>query len=48
VQEAVEWFEADRGAIEPSACRHNAERFSVGRFRREMAGAFDETLAMHA
>jgi glycosyltransferase involved in cell wall biosynthesis len=47
VQEAVARFEANRSAIEPSACRQNAERFSVARFRREMAEAFDETLAMH-
>jgi glycosyltransferase involved in cell wall biosynthesis len=48
VQEAVQRFEANRAAIEPAACRHNAERFSIPRFRREMANAFDETLAMHA
>lgn len=48
VQGAVEQFEANRREFSPSECRQNAERFSVPRFRREMAAAFDETLSMHA
>lgn len=47
IQDAVAHFEAHRSEITPSACRENAERFSVDRFRREIDEAFDETLAMH-
>ena len=48
VQDAVAHFEAHRSEIAPSACRENAERFSVERFRRQIAEAFDDVLAMHA
>jgi glycosyltransferase involved in cell wall biosynthesis len=47
VKEAVAHFEAHHTEIEPSACRENADRFSVERFHREIAKAFDDTLAMH-
>jgi glycosyltransferase involved in cell wall biosynthesis len=47
VQEAVRQFEVHSSAIAPAACRENAMRFSVERFRREVAEAFDEVLAMH-
>lgn len=47
VQEAVRQFEVHSSAIAPAACRENAMRFSVERFRREVADAFDEVLAMH-
>ncbi len=48
VVEAVRSFEANRHAITPQACRRNAGRFSVERFRRDVRGAFDATRAMHA
>jgi glycosyltransferase involved in cell wall biosynthesis len=44
---AVEHFEANERAITPAACRQNAARFSVERFRREMLAAFEETLDVH-
>ena len=47
VKEAVAHFEAHHAEIEPSACRENADRFSVERFDREIAKAFDDTWAMH-
>jgi glycosyltransferase involved in cell wall biosynthesis len=47
VQEAVAHFVAHRDEIAPSACRENAERFSVERFQRELAEAFNDTVAMH-
>jgi glycosyltransferase involved in cell wall biosynthesis len=48
VTDAIARFEADARAILPAACRHNAARFSTPRFRREIAEAFAETVAMHA
>jgi glycosyltransferase involved in cell wall biosynthesis len=45
--DAVRRFEASGGAIRPSACRENARRFSVGRFRGEIAAALDKTMEMH-
>jgi glycosyltransferase involved in cell wall biosynthesis len=33
---AVEQFERQRHQIQPENCRHNAERFAAGRFRREL------------
>ena len=47
VKEAVAHFEAHHAEIEPSACRENADRFSVERFDREIAKAFDDTWAMY-
>lgn len=41
IKEAVEYFEVNRRAIQPSACRDNAGRFSVDRFNREIALAFE-------
>jgi glycosyltransferase involved in cell wall biosynthesis len=41
IKEAVEHFEANRRAILPSACRDNAGRFSVDRFNKEIAMAFE-------
>lgn len=47
VRQAVEHFEANRMTITPSACQENAQRFSMARFRREIAEAFDEVVALH-
>lgn len=47
VKQAVAHFEAKRAAITPRACQENAQRFSMGRFRREIAEAFDEVVALH-
>jgi glycosyltransferase involved in cell wall biosynthesis len=47
VQDAVEHFEANWKAILPSACRQNATRFSAERFAREIAAAFEATVALH-
>jgi glycosyltransferase involved in cell wall biosynthesis len=47
VQEAVEHFAASRDRISPAACRQNALRFSTERFHREIARAFERTLALH-
>lgn len=41
VRDAVDHFERHRHSITPDACRQNANRFSSGRFRREIAGAFE-------
>jgi len=48
VKAAIASFEAERSNITPQACHHNAQRFSVERFRRQIAEAFDEVVAMHA
>jgi len=48
VTEAVEHFEQHHAAITPDACRDNAARFSVERFHREIAAAFQAVRAMHA
>jgi glycosyltransferase involved in cell wall biosynthesis len=48
VGDAVAHFEAHQGEIAPSACRENADRFSVERFRREISRAFNDAVAMHA
>lgn len=45
---AIEHFEANRRAVTPAACRRNAMRFSVDRFQREVASAFEAARAMHA
>lgn len=45
---AVEHLERRAGAITPEACRANAERFSVDRFRREFSIFVDNRLAEHA
>ena len=45
--QAVETFEAHRGAITPAACRKNAERFRAARFREELR-AFVEAKRKHA
>jgi glycosyltransferase involved in cell wall biosynthesis len=47
VKDAVARFEEHARAIAPAACRHNATRFSTQRFHREIAEAFEETVAMH-
>lgn len=41
LKQAVELFEENQGMITTEACRENAMRFSVERFRREMASAFE-------
>lgn len=48
IRSAVAQFEANREAITPGACRRNAMRFSVERFRREITKAFDAAKAVHA
>jgi glycosyltransferase involved in cell wall biosynthesis len=48
VKQAIEEFETHRHNIAPEACRENATRFSVERFHREIATAFDEVRSMHA
>ena len=45
---AVERFEAGAAAITPAACRHNAQRFSTGHFRREMLAALDLAKELNA
>ncbi len=47
VRDAVQHFETNGQAISPAACRHNALRFSASRFRKELEGAFERTLALH-
>jgi glycosyltransferase involved in cell wall biosynthesis len=47
VIDAVERFEASRGALLSSACRENAMRFAPERFAREVALAFQATVARH-
>jgi glycosyltransferase involved in cell wall biosynthesis len=48
VKDAVAHFEAHRSEIKCSACRENALRFSVERFRSAIATAFEDAVAMHA
>jgi glycosyltransferase involved in cell wall biosynthesis len=47
IKAAVEHFESRRRDMAPVYCRENAMRFSAERFRREVAEAFDDVLAMH-
>ena len=47
VKRAVARFETGRATITAEACRQNALRFSVERFRREIAAAFETARAMH-
>ena len=47
VRDAVEHFVTNRAQIEPAACRENALRFSVERFRREINAAFARTVDLH-
>lgn len=47
IKDAVARFETNRQAISAAACSENAQRFAPARFRREMAEAFEETLAVH-
>jgi glycosyltransferase involved in cell wall biosynthesis len=47
VTQAVEHFEIHRRDITPDACRHNATRFSVERFREDVWAAFDGAVALH-
>jgi glycosyltransferase involved in cell wall biosynthesis len=47
IKQAVEQFESQRGTISATACRQNAMRFSVERFNREIAEAFDAVQSMH-
>jgi hypothetical protein len=44
---AIEFFEQNVKAIAPAACHQNARRFSVDRFHREIANAFDTAWKMH-
>ncbi|MDT3685398.1 MAG: glycosyltransferase [Pseudorhodoplanes sp.] len=48
VRQAVEHFESHRREIRPSACCQNAARFSVERFNREIAQAFEAVQTMHS
>jgi glycosyltransferase involved in cell wall biosynthesis len=47
VRDAVLFFESHQSEITPTACGENARRFSKDRFSRELAQAFEQTLAMH-
>jgi glycosyltransferase involved in cell wall biosynthesis len=47
VIEAVERFEANAGALLPSACRENAMRFAPERFTREVTAAFKAAIEQH-
>jgi len=47
IKSAVEEFEIEGQRIECSACRHNADRFSVARFEREMINALQVAMALH-
>lgn len=48
VRHAVEYFELTKGLITAAACRQNAARFSLERFKREVARAFEAARALHA
>jgi hypothetical protein len=48
IAEAVARFENNSTAFTPEACRRNAERFSAGRFRRELAAALDAAIVANA
>lgn len=48
VRQAVEHFESHWREIRPSACCRNAARFSVERFNREIAEAFEAVQTMHS
>lgn len=45
--DAIWRFEMNEQAISPLACRENSERFSVSRFRREIADALDKAFELH-
>jgi glycosyltransferase involved in cell wall biosynthesis len=47
IKSAVEQFERQRQRIDCRACRHNADRFSVARFEREMTKALQVAIALH-
>lgn len=47
LKDAIRRFETSGSVIRSSACRENANRFSVGRFRREIAAALDKAIEMH-
>ena len=47
VIDAVEHFEANAGALLPSACRENAMRFAPERFTHEVAAAFEAAIEQH-
>jgi glycosyltransferase involved in cell wall biosynthesis len=47
IRRAVEHFEQRRDAITPQACRGNAERFSIERFAREIAGFVEHAWENH-
>jgi glycosyltransferase involved in cell wall biosynthesis len=47
ITDAVWRFELNGRAITPSACRENSERFSVNRFRKEIANALGRTFELH-
>jgi len=47
VMSAVAQFEANRLVITPAACRRNAMRFSVERFRRNITLAFNAAQTLH-
>ena len=46
--ESVEYFEANKMAISPSACRNNSMRFAPERFRREILQALDDAKSINA
>ncbi|MEP9379951.1 glycosyltransferase [Aquabacter sp. CN5-332] len=47
VRAAVERFELEAATITPAACRANADRFSVERFRTQMENAIDRAISLH-
>jgi glycosyltransferase involved in cell wall biosynthesis len=47
IKDAVEQFETQGKRINPAACRHNADRFCVTRFEREMTDALQAAIDMH-
>lgn len=48
IVEAVQHLERRLPAIRPAACRANAERFAIERFRREFADFVDTAMTAHA
>ena len=47
IKSAIEHFETQGQMIQPSACRQNANRFSVARFEHEITNALEAAFAMH-
>jgi hypothetical protein len=44
--EAIHIFERDSQRFDPGACRRNACRFSIKRFRKEFTGLCEEKVAI--